>query len=96
MTFCKEIFTKVKTLYEKALKNSGFKTSLSYIKDNFKEKRLREKKVFYYNQPFRNCVKTNIKKEFPKVVSKYFPKSGIYGKIFNKNTIKISYSCMLN
>ena len=52
--------------------------------------------MFYYNPPFSNCVKTDIGKEFLKIVSKHFPKTGIYGKIFNKNTIKISYSCMHN
>ena len=32
-----EIFEKIKILYEKALKNSGFKTPLIYVQDNFKE-----------------------------------------------------------
>ena len=49
--------------------------------------------MFYYNSPFSNCNKTNKKKEFLKLVSKHFLKSG---KIFNRNTIKISYSCMPN
>ena len=33
-----EIFEKIKIQYESALKNSGFKTSLSYVKDNIKKK----------------------------------------------------------
>ena len=69
---------KIKVSYESALKNSGFKTSLSYVKDIIKKKqRLRKKKVFYYNPPFSNCVKTDIGKEFLKLVSKHFPKTGI-------------------
>ena len=32
-----EIFRKIKIPYEKALKNSRFKTPLSYVQDNFKE-----------------------------------------------------------
>ena len=52
--------------------------------------------MFYYNPLFSNYVKTNIGKEFLKIVSKHFPKSGFYGKLFNRNTIKISYSCMPN
>ena len=31
-----------------------------------------------------------------KFISKRFPKQRKYYKIFNKNTIKLSYSCMLN
>ena len=33
-----EIFKKIKIPYESALKNSGFKTSLSYVKDIIKKK----------------------------------------------------------
>ena len=38
-------------------------------------------------------VKTNIGKLFFKMLKKHFPKANPLPKIFNKNTIKISYSC---
>ena len=67
------------------------------LKTLFKKKeRLRKKKVFYFSRPFSNCVKTDMGKEFLKIFSKHFPKTGTYGKFFNRNTIKISYSCMPN
>ena len=94
-----DIFKKIKDPYEKTLKNSGFKTTLTYVQNNFKKsekRKIRKKKVFYFNPPFSNCIKTNIGKEFLKIVSRHFPKTGFYGKLFNKNTIKISYSCMPN
>ena len=70
-----EIFEKIKIPYKNTLKNSCFKTSLSYVKDITKKKqRLRKKKVFYYNSPFCNDVKTDIGKEFLKLVTKHFPK----------------------
>ena len=39
-------------------------------------------------------VKANIGKTFLKLVKKHFPRSNSFHKIFNKNTITISYSCM--
>ena len=41
-------------------------------------------------------VQTNIGREFLNLVSKHFPKSHWYSKIFNKNNIKVSYSCTDN
>ena len=41
-------------------------------------------------------VKTNIGKQFFKILKKHFPKSSAFYKIFNKNTVKLSYSCMRN
>ena len=41
-------------------------------------------------------VKTNIGKTFLKLVKKYFPRNNSFHKIFNKNSINISYSCMRN
>ena len=41
-------------------------------------------------------VQTNIGKEFLNLVCKHFPKNHRYNKIFNKNNIKVSYSCTDN
>ena len=41
-------------------------------------------------------VKTNIGKTFLKLVRKHFPKRNALNKIFMKNTLKVSYSCMGN
>ena len=38
-------------------------------------------------------VHTNIAREFLNLVSKHFPKNHRYRKIFNKNNMKVSYSC---
>ena len=39
-------------------------------------------------------VSTNIGKQLLKLVNKHFPSTHRYHKIFNKNNLKISYSCM--
>ena len=46
--------------------------------------------------PFSKNVSTNIGHKFLALVDKYFPKDHKLRKIFNCNTIKISYSCMNN
>ena len=61
-----------------------------------KEKRKRRRKIIWFNPPFSLSVKTNIGKLFFKMLKKNFPKSNPFSKIFNKNTIKISYSCTRN
>ena len=41
-------------------------------------------------------VRTNVARDFPKLIDKHFPKTSPLHKIFNRNTIKVSYSCMYN
>ena len=45
---------------------------------------------------YSNNVKSNIGKQFPKLVRQHFSKSHKLNKIFNKNTLKVSYSCIKN
>ena len=41
-------------------------------------------------------IQTNIGREFLNLVCKHFPKNHRYNKIFNKNNIKVNYSCTDN
>ena len=43
---------------------------------------------------FKKCK--NVDKVFLNLLKKHFPASHILHKIFNKNTVKISYNCMKN
>ena len=47
-----------------------------------------------YNPPYSKKVETNIGKRFLSLIDVHFPKSNPLHKIFNRNTIKLSYSCM--
>ena len=49
--------------------------------------------VVWFNPPYSQSVKTNIGKMFIKLVRKHFPKNSKYHKIFNLNTLKLSYCC---
>ena len=46
--------------------------------------------------PYSKNVKTNIERNFLNLVDKYFPKSSRFHKIFIRNTLKVSYSCINN
>ena len=41
-------------------------------------------------------MKTNIGRTFLRLVTKHFPKNHKYHSLFNKNNVKVSYSCMEN
>ena len=88
-------FDKVKDEYNKALENSGYTHKLKYIKTAPKA-RSRTRKVIWFNPPYNAQVETDVGRVFLNLVKKHFPRHHKYSKIFNKNTIKISYSCMPN
>ena len=56
----------------------------------------RRRKIIWYNPPFEGTVDTNIGKEFFKILDDSFPASHKLQKIFNRSSIKLSYSCMPN
>ena len=92
----KDEFKKAKPLYENALKGSGYKAEMKYeISENINNKN-RHRKIIWFNPPFSQSVKTNIGKIFLKLVRKHFPRHHKLHKIFNPNTLKLSYCCMKN
>ena len=50
----------------------------------------------WYNPPWDSNVKTNPGRKFLLIVDKCFPKNHPLNKIFNRHTLKLSYSCMPN
>ena len=93
------IFDEVKSEYECALKEAGHNVTLRYRQNstsNGKKKRQRKRKITWYNPPYSRNVNTNIGEKFLSLVRKHFPKNHPLEKICNRNTIKLSYSCMPN
>ena len=93
------IFNESKYQYQDALGKSGFKTELAY-KDSTapttKTMISGKRKIIWFNPPCNQNVPTNIAKIFFKLVDKHFPRTHRLYKIFNRNTIKVSCSCMSN
>ena len=54
-------------------------------------RRKRARDVIWWNPPYSINVDTNIGAKFLALIDKCFPKGTLMGKIFNRNTLKISY-----
>ena len=89
----KEEFEKAKEGYNKALEESGYAANIMYSKKQ-PTKKQRMRKVIWYNPPFNSQVKTNVGRAFLNLLNKHFGTGHRFNKIFNKNTVKLSYSCM--
>ena len=90
-------FNNAKPPYQEALKNSGYDHELKYLQENEKHgKKSRKRNIVWYNPPFSSNVQTNVGKSFIKIVRQCFPASHPLRKIFNTNTLKLSYSCLPN
>ena len=49
-----------------------------------------------FNPPFSIALSTNVGKSFLQLLRHHFPPSNKLHKIFNKNTVKVSYCCTQN
>ena len=93
----KASFDQATPLYQKALDQSGYHYTLHYEPTATAKRRNRQRNnILWCNPPFSKNVNTNIGHRFLTLVDKHFPKENKLRKIFNRNTIKISYSCMNN
>ena len=96
----KEVFEKAKPDYQQALRASCYTEDLTYTvateNENVNKKKNRKRKIIWFNPPYSKSVQTNIRKTFLRLLQKHFPKNQRFHKIFNKNTVKVSYSCMEN
>ena len=90
-----DMFNKSVPLYQEALEKSGYSHKLEY-KVFKKKKRCRRRNIIWFNPPFSQSVKTNVGKVFLKLIDKHFPPGHKFHKLFNRSTIKVSYSCMNN
>ena len=52
--------------------------------------------IYIFKLPVYIFSYTNIGREFLNLISKHFPKNHQYSKIFNKNNMKVCYSCTDN
>ena len=91
-----EEFKKAKPEYQEALKNNGYQQELKYDDGSSKKRKKRSRKIIWFNPPYNENVQTNIGKLFLNLIKKHFPPHHRYRRLFNKNTIKLSYSCMEN
>ena len=102
----RKTFKESSKIYIDALKNSGFKEEFTYLEENIanvinKEKnkydhKNRKRKIIRFNPAFCRLTSINVGKYFLKLRDKHFKHDNILQKIFNRKTLKISYSCTKN
>ena len=93
----KNSFDQAAPPYQKALHDSGYQYNLCYEPTAPARRKNRQRNdILWYNPPFSKNVSTNIGRKFLGLIDKHFAKDNKLRKIFNRNTIKISYSCMNN
>ena len=99
ISYDKESFDKAAPIYQRALDNSGYKhlpTFPLHISTQTSNSRRKNRKrgIIWYNPRFSKNVSTNIGRTFLKLLDAEFTEEHVLHKIFNRNTVKISYSCM--
>ena len=54
----------------------------------------RQWSVTWFNLPYSKSITTRIGQSFLYLIDVHFPKNHTFSKIFNRNKVKVSYSCM--
>ena len=96
LSFDQAEFDKAAPIYYEVLKSSGFLQSLSYIRPKQHSKKNRSRNILWFNPQFSKTVKTNVGKQFLSLIDKHFTVNNPWCRIFNRGTIKVSYSCIQN
>ena len=93
-----EEFEKASQPYNDALESSGFKEKLKFISDGNQSPttRNRARNIIWFNPHYSESVHTNIGGTFLHLIKKHFPRSHTLRTLFNRNTVKVSYSCTRN
>ena len=92
-------FQNTAQLYNDALKSSGYNENIQYVKNQNQrtnKNKNRSRNIIWFNPPYSQNVETNVAKSFLCLIDKHFPKSHNLHKIFNRNNLKVSYSCTTN
>ena len=92
------VFEEAKPLYNDALRESGYNKGEQYLENRKagKKRKNRPRNITWFNPPYSQNVATNVGRKFRSLVKKHFPKKSKLHKIFNTNTLKLSYCCMPN
>ena len=90
-------FSAAAPMYEGALNHSNYHVNLHYTpSNNSNGNKRRQRNIIWFNPPYSKNVRTNVGKIFLNLIDKHFPPSNCLHKIFNRNSVKVSYSCMDN
>ena len=91
----KDAFNEAAPLYQEALRMSGYAYNLKFnpAPQRPPNQDRRRRNIIWFNPPFNRNVLTHIGRAFINLVDKCFATGHKLRKIFNRNTVKLSYSC---
>ena len=92
----KATFNNAAPSYNDALSASGYKETLTHQQDLTPSKKVRQRKIVWFNPPYSVNVETNIAMSFLNLIDKHFPKTIKFHKIFKRKNVKVSFSCLPN
>ena len=84
--------------YEQALEEAGYDNPRLSFKprDGQGVGRKRRRRIIWFNPPWAKNVEGNVAKWFNAIVARHFKKNTLFGRLFNKNNLRVSYSCTRN
>ena len=71
-------------------------TNQKSINNKSKDTKRRKRKIIWFHPPYSKNVSAKAGNQFLKLINKHFPRHHKFYKLFNKNNVKVSYSCMPN
>ena len=90
-----DAFNEAAPLHQEALRKSGYAYNLKFnpAPQRPPNQNRRQRSIIWFNPPFNKNVRTNIGRAFINLIDKCFPTDHRLRKVFNRNTVKLSYSC---
>ena len=85
--------------YQQVLSEAGYSEKLTYDPEHSRSTRgtkRRRRNIVWFNPPYSRNVATNIGKELFNLLRIHFPVQHPLHRLFNRNTVKLSYSCTMN
>ena len=95
----KDVFLEAIPPYQAELDKCGYEHQLTWMdmeETQQKKRKCRTRRITWFNPPFSVNIKTNVGKEFLLLLDKHFPKGHFLHSTLNRNTVKVSYSCLPN
>ena len=85
-------------IYQEALIKAGCNHKLTYQKHDWKKDNPQQQKrqIIWFNPPYSKIVTTKVGKFYLSLIDEHFPPHHKLHKLFNRNNVKISYSCLPN
>ena len=92
------IYNESAPFYKNKLHQSGYPQKLKYNNVNTKthSKRNHKRSIICFHPTFNRNVSSKIGKYFINLLDKHFHRNHRFHKIFNRNSLKVSYSCTKN